>query len=188
LIFVAAGRTILYFILLLGPDRFPSSLSFRNSTSRENKQARATSRSPLSPFLPSLPSLPQTSTLSDVPPPPACPSPSLLFSRLAEPYRRSPLPTHALPIQSSLPARICPEALTPVASERRIVSHPAYCRRHQVKFSSVQKMVRKVLLGRPLSLGMSAGCGSKLSCVKLAIRKIYILWKWSRDLKVTYGS
>jgi len=43
-----------------------------------------------------------------------------------------------------------------------------------------------VLLGRPLELRKVCRMWFKACCIELAIRKVYILWKWSRDLKVAY--
>jgi len=43
-----------------------------------------------------------------------------------------------------------------------------------------------VLLGRPLELTDVCRMWFKAYCIKLATRKVYILWKWSRDLKVAY--
>jgi len=45
---------------------------------------------------------------------------------------------------------------------------------------------RTLLLGRPLELREVCRVWFKACCIKLATRKVYILWKWSRDLKVAY--
>jgi len=74
-------------------------------------------------------------------------------------------------------------------NERSELKDLFYCRKERKRYANLHRLICKLRVihkPRVIQLELRDVCRMwfKACCIKLATRKVYILWKWSRELNV----